>query len=101
MYCMQCHYASRSLNTLQYQLDSPVPLWSFGHGKSYTTFAYSDLTLASQTLRPGQALDLTVTVKNTGSTGGKEVVQVYVTDVVSSVVTPVRNLVGFEKVQLA
>ncbi len=82
-------------------LNSPVPLWSFGHGLSYTTFAYSGLTLASQSLGKGQALELSVTVKNTGSVAGKEVVQVYVTDVVSSVVTPVRNLVGFEKVTLA
>lgn len=82
-------------------LNSPVPLWSFGRGLSYTSFAYTGLTLASQSLRSGAPLKLTVKVQNTGSVAGKEVVQVYVTDVVSSVVTPVRNLVGFEKVDLA
>jgi len=85
----------------QYVLNSPVPLWSFGRGLSYTSFAYTGLTLASQSLRSGAPLKLTVKVQNTGSVAGKEVVQVYVTDVVSSVVTPVRNLVGFEKVDLA
>ncbi len=92
-----CH----ALNYLQYVLNSPVPLWSFGHGLSYTTFAYSGFTLASHSLRAGQPLQLSVTVKNTGSVTGKEVVQVYVTDVVSSVVTPNQNLVGFEKIELA
>lgn len=84
-----------------YVLDSPVPLWAFGHGLSYTTFEYSGLTLASQTLSARQPLKLSVKVKNTGTVAGKEVVQVYVTDVVSSVVTPVRQLVGFEKVSIA
>lgn len=78
-----------------------MPLWSFGHGLSYTTFAYSSLTLTSQSLSKGQPLKLSVNVKNTGSVTGKEVVQVYVTDVVSSVVTPNHYLVGFEKIELA
>ncbi|KAG8845152.1 hypothetical protein FRB91_002028 [Serendipita sp. 411] len=85
----------------QYVLDSPVPLWSFGHGLSYTTWSYSGLTLAKQNLGAGEPLKLSVTVKNTGTVAGKEVVQIYVTDVLSSVVVPVRNLVGFSKVELA
>ncbi|KAF5364585.1 hypothetical protein D9758_005612 [Tetrapyrgos nigripes] len=81
----------------QYVLDSPIPLWSFGHGLSYTTFNYTDLTI------PGTAgtkddVKVTVTVHNTGSVDGKEVVQVYLTDVVSSVTTPNQKLVGFQKV---
>ncbi|KAG9052626.1 hypothetical protein FS842_009571 [Serendipita sp. 407] len=84
----------------QYVLDSLVPLWSFGHGLSYTTWSYSGLTLAKQNLGAGEPLKLSVTVKNTGTVAGKEVVQIYVTDVLSSVVVPVRNLVGFSKVEL-
>jgi len=64
-----------------YVLNSLVPLWSFGHGRSYTIFAYSGLTLASQPLSKGDAQKLKIIVKNTGPVAGKEVVQVYVTDV--------------------
>lgn len=77
-----------------------MPLWSFGHGLSYTTFTYTDLKLESQNLKKGEPLRLSVAVTNTGAMDGKEVVQVYITDVVSSVVTAVQQLVGFEKVFL-
>ncbi|KAF8644321.1 hypothetical protein AX16_008529 [Volvariella volvacea WC 439] len=85
----------------QYVLGSPAPLWSFGHGLSYTTFNYTNLRLSSSTIRPNQDFNVTVTVRNTGSVAGKEVVQVYLTDVVASVVTPNQELVGFEKIELA
>ncbi|KAF8166832.1 glycoside hydrolase [Pholiota molesta] len=84
----------------QYVLNSPVPLWSFGHGLSYTTFAYSGLTVSPSTISTTQDFTVTVTVSNTGSVDGKEVVQVYLTDVVSSVVTPNQELVGFQKVDI-
>ncbi|ETW84887.1 glycoside hydrolase family 3 protein [Heterobasidion irregulare TC 32-1] len=85
----------------QYVLDSPVPLWSFGHGLSYTTFKYSNLLLSSSTIGINDDFNVTVTVHNTGSVDGKEVVQVYLTDVVSSVVTPNQELVGFQKVDIS
>ncbi|KAF8317080.1 glycoside hydrolase [Clavulina sp. PMI_390] len=81
----------------QYILDSPVPLWSFGYGISYTTFAYSNLRLSKSSLKATDTLTVTVNVKNSGSVAGKEVVQAYVTDVVSSVVTPNQYLAGFQK----
>ncbi|KAF4615931.1 hypothetical protein D9613_011320 [Agrocybe pediades] len=84
----------------QYVLDSPVPLWSFGHGLSYTTFEYSNITLSSPTISKDEDFTVTVTVKNTGDVDGKEVVQVYMTDLVSSVVVPNKELIGFEKVDL-
>ncbi|PIL26655.1 hypothetical protein GSI_11280 [Ganoderma sinense ZZ0214-1] len=84
----------------QYVLDSPVPLWSFGHGLSYTTFNYTDLAVSKSTISTGEDFSVSVTVHNTGSRDGKEVVQVYATDVVSSVVTPNQELVGFQKVDL-
>ncbi|KAF8996334.1 glycoside hydrolase [Cyathus striatus] len=84
----------------QYVLNSPVPLWSFGHGLSYTTFNYTDLKLTPSTIGKSQNFNVTVTVRNTGSVAGKEVVQVYLTDLVSSVVTPNQELVGFKKVDI-
>ncbi|KZV72163.1 glycoside hydrolase family 3 protein [Peniophora sp. CONT] len=82
----------------QYVLDSPVPVWSFGHGMSYSEFNYSDITLTPSTISPTETFNVTVTVTNSGSMDGAEVVQVYATDVVSSVVTPNQQLVGFQKV---
>jgi len=67
---------------------------------SYTTFNYTDLKLSSSTIGQGDDFDVIVTVHNTGSVAGKEVVQVYLTDVVSSVVTPSQELVGFQKVDI-
>ncbi|OBZ65451.1 Periplasmic beta-glucosidase [Grifola frondosa] len=94
----------------QYVLDTPVPIWSFGHGLSYTTFNYTDLTLSKSTIGTSDDFSVSVTVHNTGNRDGKEVVQasrnhwiseVYMTDVVSSVVTPNQFLVGFQKIDLA
>ncbi|KDR71141.1 hypothetical protein GALMADRAFT_808036 [Galerina marginata CBS 339.88] len=84
----------------QYVLNSPVPLWSFGHGLSYTTFNYSNIQVSPKTISTTQDFTVTVTVRNTGAVAGKEVVQVYMTDVVSSVVTPNQQLVGFQKVNI-
>lgn len=85
----------------QYVLDSPVPLWNFGDGMSYTTFNYSGLTVSPSSTSTSGHVNISVTVTNTGKMAGKEVVQLYLTDVVSSVVTPNQQLVGFQKVQLA
>ncbi|KAJ7476846.1 glycoside hydrolase superfamily [Mycena galericulata] len=84
----------------QYVLDTPVPIWSFGHGMSYTTFNYTDLEISPSTISTSEDFDVVVTVHNTGSVDGKEVVQVYMTDLVSSVVTPNQQLVGFQKVDI-
>ncbi|KJA13240.1 glycoside hydrolase family 3 protein [Hypholoma sublateritium FD-334 SS-4] len=84
----------------QYVLDSPVPLWSFGHGLSYTTFDYSGLTVSPSTISTTEDFTVTVTVRNSGQVDGKEVVQVYLTDLVSSAVTPNQELVGFQKVDI-
>jgi beta-glucosidase len=78
----------------------PTPLFPFGHGLSYTTFAYENLRLGAAEIRPDGTLDVSVDVRNTGSRAGKETVQLYVRDVVSSVTTPVFELRGFGKVAL-
>ena len=75
-------------------------LFPFGYGLSYTSFAYSNLTLSSTAIRDTQTLTVTVDVTNTGSRAGKEVVQLYVGDPVSTVFRPVRELKGFEKIWL-
>ncbi len=77
------------------------PLFPFGYGLSYTTFAYSDLSLSARQLRRGEALTAEVTLTNTGARKGTEVVQLYVRDLVGSVTRPVRELKGFERVELA
>ena len=71
------------------------PLYAFGEGMGYSAFAYGDLTIDEKTLCAG------VTVTNTGSAAGVETVQVYMRDVVSSVMTPVKQLIAFKQAELA
>ena len=80
-------------------LESP-PLFHFGHGLSYTKFAYSNLKVASKKINPKAIVDVTLTVTNVGKRKGDEVVQLYVHDVVSSVRRPVKELRGFERISL-
>jgi beta-glucosidase len=82
--------------------DGPsTPVYPFGYGLSYTTFAYSNLTLAAPSLRVGQQTTVAVDVRNTGSIAGDEVVQLYVHQKYGSDSRPVRALKGFERVTLA
>jgi beta-glucosidase len=76
------------------------PLFPFGHGLSYTTFAYSDLTLDRAVLEPGGTLEVSVTVRNTGERPGREVVQLYVHERQPRLARPVRELKAFAKVWL-
>ena len=75
-------------------------LFPFGHGLSYTTFEYSNLRLSADAIQDTDTLTVTATVKNTGSRAGKAVAQLYVGDVESDVLRPVRELKGYEKVAL-
>ncbi len=76
-------------------------LFPFGHGLSYTEFAYSDLRLDRSDVKDTEVLHASVKVKNVGSRAGKEVVQLYVGDDESTAIRPVKELKGFEKVYLA
>ena len=76
------------------------PQWPFGYGLSYTSFAYSDLSISKNSFSPDEAATVTVTVKNTGNRDGKEVVQLYVSDLLASFTPDVKRLRGFEKVDL-
>ena len=82
-----------------YDMKQVAPLFSFGHGLSYTTFAYSDLTLP-ETVRAGELVKVRVRVTNTGAVAGQEVVQLYVQDTESSLVRPPQELKRFAKVAL-
>ena len=83
-----------------YIFDKPDPLWNFGYGLSYTTFEYEDCALSDSVLSENDILKIKVLVKNTGKREGKEVVQLYVRDKVSSVATPVQQLKAFDKVSI-
>jgi len=79
-----------------------VPVrWAFGHGLSYTEFAYSNLRLSADTMTDSTTVTVSVDVKNTGKMAGKEVVQLYVSDENGTAVRPVKELKGFAKVALA
>jgi beta-glucosidase len=75
-------------------------LFPFGHGLSYTTFAYSNARVSAKTFRDVDGLTVTVDVTNTGRMAGKEIVQVYVHDRASGLVRPPKELKGFAKVAL-
>lgn len=83
-----------------YTDESNDPLFPFGYGLSYATFEYSPVTLGSEKLQRGGRLQVSATVKNTGSRAGTEVVQLYVRDMVGSLTRPVRELRGFQKIEL-
>ena len=77
-----------------------APLYPFGYGLSYTTYEYSDVTLSAPEVVNGGKFTATVTVKNTGNMDGKEIVQLYIHDVVSTSTRPVKELRGFQKIDI-
>jgi beta-glucosidase len=79
---------------------SNEPVYPFGFGLSYSNFTYSNVTINDSTLKGNQQLTATVTLTNNSNTEGKEVVQLYIRDVVGSVTRPVKELKGFQKVSL-
>ena len=90
-----------SLGNTSYYLDyGAYPLFPFGYGLSYTTFAYSDITLDQETYPTDGTVKVTFTLANTGKRSGTEVVQVYVRDLVGSITRPVKELKHFERITL-
>lgn len=82
-------------------IDSPnSPQYAFGHGLSYTSFAYTDLTLSRSKITADQSVELSFTLTNTGNVDGKEVAQLYLHDVVASIARPIKELKGFQKISL-
>ena len=76
------------------------PLYPFGYGLSYTTFEYSELTISSNEISRGDVIKASVKITNTGNAKGKEVVQMYIRDHFGSLARPVKELKGFELVEL-
>ena len=79
----------------------PKPLFPFGHGLSYSRFEYTDLAISAEQIAGDGTVEISATVSNTGDRDGQEVVQLYLSDPVASVVRPLKRLVGFTKVGLA
>ncbi|MGB2502908.1 MAG: beta-glucosidase BglX [Flavobacteriaceae bacterium] len=77
-----------------------TPLYPFGYGLSYTKFSYSDIELSSSEISEGTSIEASIVLTNTGKVEGKEVVQLYLQDLFASAVRPVRELKGFELVNL-
>ncbi|MES1160018.1 MAG: glycoside hydrolase family 3 C-terminal domain-containing protein, partial [Bacteroidota bacterium] len=89
------------LNYVSSYIDLPNdPRFPFGYGLSYTKFSYSELSLSSPSFSPGHTLTAAITVTNTGQYDGKETVQLYIQDLVGSVVRPVKELKGFQQIFL-
>ncbi len=90
-----------SLGNTSYYLDyGPYPLYPFGYGLSYTTFAYSDVTLDKETYGQADKIRVSFALTNTGQCAGTEVAQVYIRDLVGSVTRPVKELKAFRRVAL-
>ena len=88
-------------DTVRYR-DLPItPLYAFGHGLSYSAFRYGDLAQSTKSVGPGERVDISITVANTGGVASDEVVQLYVRDPVASIARPVLELRGFKRIELA
>jgi len=82
-------------------LDIPnEPLYPFGYGLSYTSFAYSNISLNKTNIKANEKLEVKATITNTGNYDGEETVQLYIQDLVGSIARPVKELKGFQKVLL-
>ncbi len=77
-----------------------TPQYAFGYGLSYTSFSYTDLKLSKTTISGNEKLELSFTLTNTGERKGEEVAQLYIQDLVASVVRPLKELKGFQKIEL-
>ncbi len=95
------YYNRKPTTKRGYLFTTTEPLFSFGHGLSYTTFAYRDLRVSPQRITSNQNATITVSVTNTGRLAGTEIVQLYIRDKVSSVTRPIKELKDFARVTLA
>lgn len=84
----------------QYLDEGNTPLYGFGYGLSYTTFAYSEMEVETPEVGPADEVDVSVTVTNTGDHAGDEIVQLYVQDLVGEVTRPVHELKSFTRISL-
>jgi beta-glucosidase len=97
---LPCFYNYKPSARRGYLFDDITPLYPFGFGLSYTTFALSNVRLESPMIKGGESTKVSVEIANTGPRVGQEVVQMYIRDLVSSVTRPVKELKGFIRVAL-
>ncbi len=83
-----------------YMYSNEKPLYPFGYGMSYTTFAYTNLRTSGASLSSKRPISVSVDVKNTGTRAGEEVVQMYIKHLKSSVIRPLQELAGFSRIEL-
>ncbi len=95
------HYSQKEINYKKgYLFMENGPLYPFGFGLSYTQFEYSNLKLSTNIIAPNSTITVRVDVKNTGDFDGKEVVQLYLKDIIGSVTRPDKELKSFQKIEL-
>lgn len=93
-------YEDYSMRGRTYKYMTETPFYPFGYGLSYTRFEYDDMALSKKTLRPGQAIEVEVTVRNAGDVAADEVVQLYLSVEDAAFEVPISTLVGFRRVNL-
>jgi len=89
-----------SMKGRTYRYMTEEPLYPFGFGLSYTSFAYSNIRMDKDKIKKGQSVKATATVTNNGKVSGEEVAQLYITDLKTSVETPLYALKGMKRVKL-
>ena len=95
------YYYQKQINYLKgYLFSNSQPLYPFGHGLSYTNFSYDNFQIADSVVKVGQAIQVSVDIRNCGEREGKEVCQLYLQDVIASVERPIKELKGFSKINL-
>ena len=95
-----CYYNYKPSARRGYLHDDITSLYAFGYGLSYTKFSFNNLRLEKSTIHSGETTYALIDVTNTGKLPGEEVIQLYIRDLVSSVTRPVKELKGFEKINL-
>jgi beta-glucosidase len=97
---LPCYYSKKPSDYRKYILADSSPLYPFGFGLSYTTYAYSNLRLGKKEILPDGTVEVAVDVKNTGSVKGTEIIQLYIHDLVSLPTRPIMELKDFARVTL-
>lgn len=90
-----------SMKGRTYRYMTEEPLYPFGFGLSYTSYAYSDMKIEKEKIKKGQSVKVSATITNTGKASGEEVAQLYITDLKTSVSTPIFSLKKMKRVKLA
>jgi beta-glucosidase len=96
------HYSQKRINFKKgYLFEDDGPLYPFGHGLTYTSFAYGPVKLSSPVMQQGKPLTASLMIHNRGARAGQEVVQLYLSDPVATVTRPIKELKAFQKISLA